>query len=84
MHVDKETYGSFHFTSLLYLTDYGIDFKGGSFVFVDNHDKLNRTIQPRSGRVSAFTSGPENKHHVEKVTSGTRYALTMGFTCDES
>ena len=38
MHVDKETYGSFHFTSLLYLTDYGIDFKGGSFVFVDNHD----------------------------------------------
>lgn len=42
MHVDKETYGSFHFTSLLYLTDYGIDFKGGSFVFVDNHDKLNR------------------------------------------
>lgn len=84
VHVDKETYGSFHFTSLLYLTDYGIDFKGGSFVFVDNHDKLNRTIQPRSGRVSAFTSGPENKHHVEKVTSGTRYALTMGFTCDES
>jgi len=84
VHVDKETYGSFHFTSLLYLTDYGIDFKGGSFVFVDNHDKLNRTIQPRSGRVSAFTSGPENKHHVEKVTWGTRYALTMGFTCDES
>ena len=42
VHVDKETYGSFHFTSLLYLTDYGIDFKGGSFVFVDNHDKLNR------------------------------------------
>jgi len=84
VHIDKETYESFHFTSLLYLTDYGIDFKGGSFVFVDNHDKLNRTIQPRSGRVSAFTSGPENKHHVEKVTSGTRYALTMGFTCDES
>ena len=42
VHIDKETYESFHFTSLLYLTDYGIDFKGGSFVFVDNHDKLNR------------------------------------------
>jgi len=24
----------------------------------------------------------ENKHHVEKVTNGARYALTMGFTCD--
>ena len=47
MHVDKETYGSFHFTSLLYLTDYGIDFKGGSFVFVDNHDKLNRHDIPK-------------------------------------
>ena len=47
VHVDKETYGSFHFTSLLYLTDYGIDFKGGSFVFVDNHDKLNRHDIPK-------------------------------------
>ena len=42
LHVDKETYPSFHYTSLLYLTDYGVDFKGGRFVFVDNHDKLNR------------------------------------------
>jgi hypothetical protein len=42
VHVDKETYENFHYTSLLYLTDLGIDFKGGSFVFVDNHDKLNR------------------------------------------
>ncbi len=83
VHVDKETYPSFHYTSLLYLTDYGVDFQGGSFVFVDNHDKLNRTIEPRSGRVSTFTSGADNKHHVEKVTSGTRFALTMGFTCDE-
>ena len=42
MHVDKETYPSFHFTSLLYLTDYGVDFEGGSFVFVDTQDKMNR------------------------------------------
>lgn len=44
---------------------------------------LNRTVQPREGRVSVFTSGIENKHYVEKVTSGVRYALTMGFTCDK-
>jgi hypothetical protein len=34
------TYPGFHYTSLLYLTDHGIDFKGGEFIFVD--DKLNR------------------------------------------
>lgn len=29
-----------------------------------------------------FTSGAENLHYVEKVTEGTRYALTIAFTCD--
>ena len=43
-----------------------------------------RTIEPRLGRLSFFTSGIENKHHVKRVTSGVRYALTMGFTCDPS
>lgn len=80
LHVDKTTYPEFHYTSLLYLTDFGSDFEGGQFVFVD--DKLNRTIQPRNGRVSFFTSGIENKHHVQQVTKGTRFALTIGFTCD--
>lgn len=83
-HVDKETYPSFHFTSLLYLVNYKRDFTGGRFVFIDNHQKMNRTIDPKEGRVSVFTSGPENKHRVEPVTGGTRYALTMGFTCDSS
>jgi len=30
-----------------------------------------------------FTSGSENFHFVERVTSGTRYALTVSFTCDQ-
>lgn len=80
-HVDKETYESFHYTSLLYLTNYGQDFQGGRFVFID--DNTNRTVEPRKGRVSMFTSGSENLHYVEKVTSGTRYAITVSFTCDE-
>ncbi len=42
LHVDKETYPAFHYTSLLYLTDHGVDFEGGEFVFVDGDDKLNR------------------------------------------
>ncbi|XP_046966787.1 2-oxoglutarate and iron-dependent oxygenase domain-containing protein 3-like [Vanessa cardui] len=80
-HVDKETYKSFHYTSLLYLGDYNIDFRGGRFVFID--EKFNSTIEPRKGRLSMFTSGGENFHYVEKVTSGVRYAITISFTCDK-
>lgn len=80
-HIDKETYKSFYYTSLVYLNDYGKDFEGGRFVFVDNNN-VNMTVEPRKGRVSLFTSGSENLHLVEKVTSGTRYALTVSFTCD--
>lgn len=77
----QETYKSFHYTTLLYLGDYNIDFKGGRFVFVD--EKFNRTVEPRKARLSMFTSGRENLHYVEKVTSGIRYAMTISFTCDQ-
>ncbi|KAK7134805.1 hypothetical protein R3I93_018043 [Phoxinus phoxinus] len=79
-HIDKETYGSFDYTSLLYLSDYGLEFGGGRFVFMDPNS--NRTVEPRAGRVSFFSSGSENLHHVEKVVWGTRYAITVSFTCD--
>lgn len=48
LHVDRETYPNFHYTSLLYLTDFEVDFTGGEFVFVDSHDKLNRYLGPSS------------------------------------
>ncbi|CAI5766145.1 2-oxoglutarate and iron-dependent oxygenase domain-containing protein 3 [Podarcis lilfordi] len=79
-HIDKVTYGSFDYTSLLYLSDYTEDFGGGRFVFMD--EGANRTVEPRAGRVSFFTSGSENLHHVEKVHWGTRYAITISFTCN--
>lgn len=79
-HIDKVTYGSFDYTSLLYLSDYGSDFTGGRFVFMDQNG--NRTVEPRAGRVSFFSSGSENLHRVERVTWGTRYAITVSFTCD--
>jgi hypothetical protein len=73
-HIDKETYPSFHFTSLLYLAEYKRDFTGGRFLFLDEGAKVNRSVEPREGRISAFTSGPENRHMVEAVTGGSRYA----------
>ncbi|XP_061665391.1 urotensin-2 receptor 2 [Syngnathoides biaculeatus] len=79
-HIDKVTYGSFDYTSLLYLSDYGVDFTGGRFVFMDQDG--NKTVEPKAGRVSFFSSGSENLHRVEKVTWGTRYAITVSFTCD--
>lgn len=50
-------------------------------MFIDA--KQNRTVEPRKARVSMFTSGSENLHHVEKVTAGVRYAMTVAFTCDK-
>ncbi|XP_055550799.1 2-oxoglutarate and iron-dependent oxygenase domain-containing protein 3-like [Wyeomyia smithii] len=85
-HIDKDTYSSFHYTTLLYLTDFGKDFLGGRFVFIDSpgkHNKTNVFIEPKVGRVSGFTSGAENVHHVEQVTSGVRYAITISFTCNK-
>jgi len=84
-HVDKTTYGSFHYTALVYLSTGGSnfeggEFEGGDFVFLDG--SVNRTVEPRLGRVSAFTSGSENPHHVSKVIRGVRYAVTIAFTCD--
>ncbi|XP_008050307.1 2-oxoglutarate and iron-dependent oxygenase domain-containing protein 3 [Carlito syrichta] len=79
-HVDKVTYGSFDYTSLLYLSDYLEDFGGGRFVFME--EGANKTVEPKAGRVSFFTSGSENLHRVEKVRWGTRYAITIAFSCN--
>ncbi|EHH25330.1 hypothetical protein EGK_09130 [Macaca mulatta] len=79
-HVDEVTYGSFDYTSLLYLSDYLEDFGGGRFVFME--EGANKTVEPRAGRVSFFTSGSENLHRVEKVHWGTRYAITIAFSCN--
>lgn len=42
------TYGSFDYTSLLYLSDYLDDFRGGRFVFME--EGANKTVEPRAGR----------------------------------
>lgn len=44
-------------------------------MFIDdqgNNKTFTSTIEPKKGRVSAFSSGAENLHYVEKVTFGTR------------
>lgn len=82
-HVDRNTYDGFVYTSLLYLATFNQHFNGGRFIFLDANNK-NITVEPRFGRVLFFTSGSENRHLVEKVTNGQRFALTIPFTCDRN
>lgn len=49
------TYGSFDYTSLLYLSDYLDDFGGGRFVFME--EGANKTVEPRAGRTHRWTLG---------------------------
>jgi len=98
-HVDTRQYGTFIYTSLLYLNTHGEDYKGGEFQFVSpgGDDEENDDIEgasspidapsiihPRSGNLLIFTSGEENPHRVRKVREGVRYAVTISWTCDES
>ncbi|KAF0305479.1 Prolyl 3-hydroxylase 2 [Amphibalanus amphitrite] len=67
-----------HFSAILYLNS---DFDGGEFVFADIVSrKPTVRVQPRCGRLVAFSAGPENPHGVLAVRRGTRRALAMWFT----
>jgi hypothetical protein len=65
---------------LLYLADYGIDFEGGEFFFANETNVVE--VHPRKGRLSCFSSGAENAHHIAQVQKGRRFALTVAFSCD--
>ena len=80
-HVDKANIATYDYSALLYLNNFGTDFEGGEFEFIDND--ANRVVEPRRGRLITFTSGPENLHRVRRVDGGTRYVLAMWFTCSE-
>lgn len=47
---------------LLYMSNYGTDFKGGRLVFTRQDDELNvhameEVVEPKKGRIVLFTSG---------------------------
>jgi len=85
LHIDTEQYGTFEYTSLLYLSSEHEDFSGGEFLFLpkdDGSEEKPVAVEPRFNRLVAFTSDAENPHRVDKVRSGIRIALTAAFTCD--
>jgi len=82
-HVDTLQYRSFVYTGLLYLSTAGVDFEGGRLLFEGDGGEAEAAVSPRKGRLVLFTSGAEFPHRVETVSSGTRLALTVAFTCDK-
>ena len=84
VHADRNNTDHYHYSGLLYLNNYIEDFTGGLLHFFSpiDHSLAELTVEPRSGRVVMFTSGPENPHAVERVTSGERFVLSFWFTCN--
>merc|ERR1712146_826097 len=82
---------------LLYLNDHGDDFEGGEFIFTKKRGNMEpgatppnsgdsidaSAVLPKKGRLLMFTSAAENSHYLKRVREGTRWVVTMSFTCDE-
>jgi len=86
-HIDTDQYGTFAYTTLLYLNTQGQEFNGGEFIFEDTQDgdslQPGAAVEPRFGRMVAFTSDSENPHKVLPVEQGVRMTLTAAFTCSK-
>lgn len=67
-HVDQIQYGSFVFTSLVYLSEQGVDFEGGALCFDSTTTgRVLSFVRPASGRAVLFSSGYEHPHHVAQA-----------------
>ena len=69
-------------SALLYLSSIHKQFEGGRFFFADRHPggrafTPTSLVEPRCGRLLAFTSGPENLHGVMPLAAGTRFAAAF-------
>lgn len=65
-------YPSRDVTSLLYFSDYGIDFTGGD-LYMPNQDLL---IFPKAGTLVLFPTSEKYLHRVSKVESGERLNIS--------
>ncbi|KAH9255727.1 hypothetical protein BASA81_006121 [Batrachochytrium salamandrivorans] len=79
-HCDKNNTEHYDYSALVHLTDYGVNFTGGEFVFTT--EPQDKQILPEAGMLVTFASGAENPHRVNKVVSGKRLAWSTWWTCD--
>ena len=66
------------YSSIVFLNQ---EFEGGTLQFTKGSSDV---IQPEIGKLVAFTSGLQDTHKVNIVTSGTRYTLACWFTDSEA
>ena len=87
-HVDKANVMYYDYSAVLYLNSGTVTdkrgrtkthFEGGELVFLDKEDDV--VVTPRAGRLVTFSGGLENLHSVRPVTTGSRMALLMWFSC---
>ena len=77
-HIDQVSVREYEYSALLYLARHGEDFDGGRLVFHDPERDV--VLLPEPGTLVTFASGNANLHCVERVSRGSRFALTMWFT----
>jgi len=84
-HSDEAADSFFHYSALLYLSSQNDDFEGGGLGFDDPSElatgerRILSSLSPQRGLGVMFTSGWENLHFVEPVTSGCRLVMPMFF-----
>lgn len=87
-HVDKANVMYYDYSAVLYLNSGTMTdkrgrtkthFEGGELVFLDKEDDV--VVTPQAGRLVTFSGGLENLHSVRPVTTGSRMALLMWFSC---
>jgi hypothetical protein len=94
LHTDEGTHACYHYSSVLYLNTQGVDFEGGNFVWNDlkpkeegedpgkSEERVRTPLHPSRGAAVIFSSGWENMHEVEPLTSGHRYSVPCFFTTE--
>lgn len=86
-HIDAARPVEWHYTCLLYVGEHEPErFAGGETVLVDTVDTRGHlvgglVVEPRRGRLLAFTSGSENVHTALEATYGYRGIMQIWFAC---
>ena len=90
LHGDTNTDEMFMYTTILYLTEHGVDGVGAETGIADAVDEskgdrvvnAGLRVQPGVGRLLVFSAGVENMHEMLQLAHGRRIAIQMWFACD--
>ena len=88
-HIDAARPVYWHYTCLLYVGEHGASqFAGGETLLIDEVERRHGNVrsgllvEPRRGRLLAFSSGAENVHTALEATYGFRSLIQVWFSCE--